>query len=169
VLRKKPPGKLLPGAHAIEREYRVMEAVGRHGVPTPALHGLCQDPAILGTPFYVMSYVPGRIHKNPALPGLEPSERRAVYSAMNRTIAQIHSVDIHAAGIADYGKQEDYVARQVRTWSRQYEASRTGDCEAMERVMAWLPGNIPPQPRATVVHGDFRVGAVFPLIHPFSA
>lgn len=89
MLRKKPPGKLLPGAHAIEREYLVMEALGRAGVPSPPLHGLCEDSSILGTPFYLMSYVPGRIFKNPALPGLEPQARTAVYAAMNRTIAQV--------------------------------------------------------------------------------
>jgi len=157
VLRKKPPGKLLPGAHAVEREYRIMEALGRQGVPIPPLHGLCEDESVLGTPFYLMSYVSGRIYKEPSLPGLTSWERGQVYTAMNRTIAQIHSVDIDAAGIADYGKHEDYVLRQVKTWSRQYEASKTGDIESMNKVMEWLPRNIPKQTKTSVVHGDFRV------------
>merc|ERR1711971_1202535 len=135
VLRKKPPGKLLPGAHAIEREYRVMEALSKHGVPIPPLHGLCQDSTVLGTPFYIMSYVPG----------LSPEDRRKVYAAMNRTIAQIHSVDVETAGLSDYGKHGEYVGRQVKTWTRQYEASKTGEIPAMDKR------------RTSVVHGDFRV------------
>jgi len=157
VLRKKPPGKLLPGAHAIEREYRVMEALSKHGVPIPPLHGLCQDSSVLGTPFYLMSYVPGRIFKDPSLPGLSPEDSRKVYAAMNRTIAQIHSVDVETAGLSDYGKHGEYVGRQVKTWTRQYEASKTGEIPAMDKVIAWLPVNIPAQRRTSVVHGDFRV------------
>ena len=111
VLRKKPPGSLLAGAHAIEREYRVMAALAEAGLPVPAQHGLCEDSAILGTPFYLMDYVAGRIYKDPSLPGLLPEDRRKVYSAMNKTLAQIHAVDVHAAGIADYGKHGDYVKR----------------------------------------------------------
>lgn len=104
VLRKKPPGKLLPGAHAIEREYKVMEALGKHGVPIPTMHGLCEDSSIIGTPFYLMSYISGKIYKDPSLPGLEPETRRKIYRAMNETIAKIHNVDVHEAGLEDYGK-----------------------------------------------------------------
>ena len=158
VLRKKPPGKLLPGAHAIEREYKVMEALRKQGVPIPDMYGLCDDSSIIGTPFYIMAYVDGKIYKNPSLPGLTPDERRKVYHAMNKTIAKIHSVDVHKAGLADYGKLDgSYVKRQVKTWSRQYEASKTEEIEAMNKVMDWLPKNVPPQIKDSVVHGDYRV------------
>ena len=122
------------------------------------LHGFCHfDFSIIGTPFYLMDYVEGKIYKDPSLPGLSPEARSEVYSAMNRTIAQIHSVDVEKAGIADYGKHGDYVRRQVKTWSRQYEASKTEEIESMNKVMLWLQENIPEQSRVTVVHGDFRV------------
>jgi len=157
VLRKKPPGKLLPGAHAIEREFKVMNALGKQGVPVPPLHGLCEDDSIIGTPFYLMDYVAGKIYKDPSLPGLDAESRKKVYTAMNKTIAKIHSVDVTEAGIADYGKHEGYVARQVKTWSRQYEASKTDEIESMNKAMDWLAKNIPEQTKTSVVHGDFRV------------
>ena len=120
VLRKKPPGKLLPGAHAVEREYRVIEALGRAGVPVPKLVGpICTDDTVLGTPFYLMEYVKGRIFKDPALPGLSEPDRAAVYSAMNGVLAKIHSVDVNHAGLGDYGKQDgSYIKRTVKTWTR---------------------------------------------------
>lgn len=158
VLRKKPPGKLLPGAHSIEREYKVMSALRQQGVPIPEMHGLCEDVGIIGTPFYLMSYVSGKIYKDPSLPGLESNERRKVYSAMNKTIAKIHSVDLNEAELTDYGKLDNsYVQRQVKTWSRNYEASKTEEISAMNKVMEWLPKNVPPQIKNSVVHGDFRV------------
>jgi len=157
VLRKKPPGKLLPGAHAIEREYKVMEALSKYDVPVPTLLDLCEDTSIIGTPFYLMDYVDGKIYKDPSLPGLSPEARGKVYSAMNQTIAKIHSVDVEQAGIADFGKHSDYVRRQVKTWSRQYEASKTEEIESMNKVMVWLQENIPEQNIVSVVHGDFRV------------
>jgi len=157
VLRKKPPGKLLPGAHAIEREYKIMNALGKQGVPVPPLHGLCQDDSVLGTPFYMMDYVAGKIYKDPSLPGIDKESRKKVYAAMNKTIAKIHSVDVNAEDIADYGKHGGYVARQVKTWSRQYEASKTEEIESMNKVMDWLTKNIPEQSKTSVVHGDFRV------------
>jgi len=157
VLRKKPPGKLLPGAHAIEREYTIMNALGQHGVPVPQLQGLCQDSSVIGTPFYLMDYISGKIYKDPSLPSLDPESRKKVYAAMNKTIAKIHSVDVNEANIADYGKHGDYVKRQVKTWSRQYEASKTEEIESMNKVMDWLPRNIPEQSKTSVVHGDFRV------------
>merc|ERR1719334_147631 len=134
-----------------------MEALGKKGVPVPPMLALCQDASILGTPFYLMSYVAGRIYKSPSLPGLTPTQRGQVYTAMNNTIAKIHSVDIEEAGIAEYGKHADYVKRQVKTWSRQYEASKTGEIEAMDKVIEWLPRNIPEQTKTSVVHGDYRV------------
>ena len=158
VLRKKPPGKLLPGAHSIEREYKVMHALRQQGVPMPEMLGLCTDTRVIGTPFYLMSYVPGKIYKNPALPGLEPNARKKVYSAMNKTIAKIHSVDLIEAGLTDYGKTDNsYVQRQVKTWSRNYKASQTEEIVAMNKLMDWLPNNVPPQLKNSVVHGDFRV------------
>lgn len=157
VVRKKPPGKLLPGAHSVEREFRIMEVLGRHGVPSPCMRGLCEDPSVLGTPFYVMDYVSGRIYKDPSLPGMSPDQRSKIYSAMGSTLSKIHSVDIQEAGIEDYGKQGDYVKRQVKTWSRQYEASKTEEIDSMTKVIAWLPENIPHQTGTSVVHGDFRL------------
>ena len=113
VLRKKPPGKLLPGAHQIEREYRVIQALGGAGVAGPRTRALCEDTSVLGTSFYIMDYVPGTVYKDPSLPELEPQQRAAVYSGLSSTLAAIHSVDIEKAGIADYGKHEGYVERQA--------------------------------------------------------
>ncbi|XP_004595440.2 acyl-CoA dehydrogenase family member 10 [Ochotona princeps] len=164
VLRKKPPGTLLPSAHAVEREFRVMKALASAGVPVPKVLDLCEDSSVLGTPFYLMEYCPGRVYKDPSLPGLEPSQRRAIYTAMNRVLCQIHSVDPEAVGLQDYGKQGDYVARQVQTWTRQYRASETSTIPAMERLIEWLPLHLPHQQRTTVVHGDFRLDNL--LFHP---
>lgn len=164
VLRKKPPGTLLPSAHAIEREFRVMKALASAGVPVPKVLDLCEDSSVIGTPFYLMEYCPGHVYKDPSLPGLEPSQRRAIYTAMNRVLCKIHSVDPQAAGLEDYGKRGDYIARQVQTWTRQYRASETSTIAAMERLTAWLPQHLPRQQRTTVVHGDFRLDNL--LFHP---
>ncbi|XP_006894785.1 PREDICTED: acyl-CoA dehydrogenase family member 10 [Elephantulus edwardii] len=164
VLRKKPPGKLLPSAHAVEREFRIMKALSSAGVPVPKVLDLCEDSSIIGTPFYLMEYCPGIIYKDPSLPGLEPSHRRAVYTAMNRVLCQIHSVDITAAGLGDYGKQGDYIPRQVQTWIKQYRASETSTVPAMERLIEWLPSHLPREQRSTVVHGDFRLDNL--IFHP---
>merc|ERR1719323_1246373 len=134
-----------------------MDALGKHGVPVPALVTLCEDSSVIGTPFYVMEYVQGKIYKDPGLAELSPDQRRQVYRAMNETIAKIHSVNVEEAGIGDYGKHDNYVSRQVKTWSRQYEASKTEEVESMNKVMDWLPRNIPAQTGVSVVHGDFRV------------
>jgi len=157
VLRKKPPGKLLPGAHAVEREFQVMSALGKSGVPVPKLIDLCHDVSVVGTPFYIMEYVDGRILKDPSLPGLSKEDRTKVYTAMIDVLAKIHNVDIFQAGIDTYGKHENYVARQIKTWSRQYESSKTEEIPAMNTLMEWLPNNIPQQVGTSVVHGDFRV------------
>nr|XP_036870444.1 acyl-CoA dehydrogenase family member 10 isoform X2 [Manis javanica] len=167
VLRKKPPGKLLPSAHAVEREFRVMKALANAGVPVPTVLGLCEDSGVIGTPFYVMEYCPGVIYKDPSLPGLEPSQRRAIYTAMNRVLCKIHSVDLKAVGLEDYGKHGDYIPRQVQTWIKQYRASETSTIPVMESLIEWLPLHLPRQQKTTVVHGDFRLDNL--LFHPEKA
>ncbi|XP_012518923.1 PREDICTED: acyl-CoA dehydrogenase family member 10 isoform X2 [Propithecus coquereli] len=164
VLRKKPPGTLLPSAHAVEREFRIMKALAKAGVPVPNVVDLCEDSSVIGTPFYLMEYCSGLIYKDPSLPGLEPSRRRAIYTAMNRVLCKIHSVDLQAAGLEDYGKHADYIPRQVQTWIKQYRASETSTIPAMERLIEWLPLHLPRQQRTTVVHGDFRLDNL--LFHP---
>jgi len=157
VLRKKPPGKLLPSAHAVDREYRVLKALMDTAVPVPRVLHFCDIEAVIGTPFYVMEYLSGRILRDPLLPGMEPAERSAIYAAMNDTLACLHNLDWKAAGLDGYGKPDNYIARQVALWSRQYEASKTGDVPAMDRLMKWLPDNIPDDHSISVVHGDFRL------------
>ncbi|KAJ8779333.1 hypothetical protein J1605_012795 [Eschrichtius robustus] len=167
VLRKKPPGTLLPSAHAVEREFRIMKALANAGVPVPKVLDLCEDSRVIGTPFYLMEYCPGLIYKDPSLPGLEPSQRQAIYTAMNRVLCKIHSVDLKAAGLEDYGKHGDYIARQVQTWIKQYRASETSTIPPMERLIEWLPLHLPRQQQTTVVHGDFRLDNL--LFHPETA
>ncbi|XP_063310318.1 acyl-CoA dehydrogenase family member 10 [Pelobates fuscus] len=157
VLRKKPPGKLLPAAHAVEREYRIMKALGEAGIPVPKVISLCEDSSIIGTPFYLMEYSPGRIFKDPALPGMEARERRAIYTAMNQVLCKIHSVDIKAAGLEDYGKHDAYIKRQVQIWTKQYRSSETQSIPDMERLIEWLPQHLPKDQKTSVVHGDFRL------------
>uniref|UniRef100_A0A8D2JA34 Acyl-CoA dehydrogenase family member 10 n=1 Tax=Varanus komodoensis TaxID=61221 RepID=A0A8D2JA34_VARKO len=164
VLRKKPPGKLLPSAHAVEREFRILKALAGAGVPVPKVWALCEDSSIIGTPFYLMDYCTGRIFKDPSLPELEPSQRGGIYSAMNRVLCQIHSVDIKAAGLEDYGKHGNYIQRQVQTWSKQYRATETHTIPAMERLLEWLPSHLPASERLSVVHGDFRLDNL--IFHP---
>ena len=147
VLRRKPPGLLLPSAHAIEREYRVMNALRASAVPVPRMVCLCEDESVIGTAFYVMEHVQGRILWDPALPGFRPEERALLFDDMNRVIAALHRVDVAAAGLADYGKPGNYFARQIGRWSAQYRASETERIEAMDRLMAWLPQHIPPATR----------------------
>ncbi|XP_075424290.1 acyl-CoA dehydrogenase family member 10 isoform X2 [Ascaphus truei] len=164
VLRKKPPGKLLPAAHAVEREYRIMKALGEAGVPVPKVVSLCEDSSIIGTPFYLMEYISGRVFKDPALPGLDASQRRDIYTSMNQVLCKIHSVDIKAAGLEDYGKHGAYVQRQVLMWTKQYRASETHTIPAMERLIEWLPQHLPTNQKTTVVHGDFRLDNL--IFHP---
>lgn len=164
VLRKKPPGKLLPSAHAVEREYRVMKALGAVGIPVPTLLDICEDPSVVGTSFYLMEYCPGRIFKDPTLPGLTASQRGDIYTAMNRVLCKIHKVDIQAAGLEDYGKIGNYIERQVHTWTKRYRASETHVIPAMEQLIKWLPLRIPEQEKITVVHGDFRLDNL--IFHP---
>jgi aminoglycoside phosphotransferase (APT) family kinase protein len=164
VLRRKPPGKLLPSAHAVDREYRVIKALADTGVPVARVHGLCEDESVIGTAFYVMEYVAGRVLWDPKLPDLEPPERARVHDEMNRVIAALHSVDQVAVGLGDFGRTGEYIARQVARWSKQYQASETEKIEAMDNLIAWLPANIPPSDETRIVHGDYRIDNV--IFHP---
>ncbi|MBW2720398.1 MAG: phosphotransferase, partial [Deltaproteobacteria bacterium] len=139
VLRKKPPGKLLQSAHAVDREYRVMRALAETDVPTATMYALCEDDAVIGTSFFVMEYVQGRIFWNVQLPELEAEERGAIYEELGRVLAAIHSVDLGARGLSDYGRPDAYVARQVKRWTKQYLASRTAEIEQMNTLIEWLP------------------------------
>ncbi len=157
VLRKKPPGQLLPSAHMIDREYRVMTALRETGVPVPLTWLLCAEDEVIGTPFFVMAYVQGRVFRHPLLPDRTPAERTAIYGAMTDVLARLHQVDYRAIGLADYGKPGNYYARQIGRWSQQYLAAKTDDLPAMDRLMAWLPAHIPPDDETSIVHGDFRL------------
>jgi aminoglycoside phosphotransferase (APT) family kinase protein len=157
VLRRKPPGKLLPSAHAIDREFRVISALHAQGFPVAEPFVLCMDESIAGTPFYVMAHVDGRVVWEPEMPDANPAERAAVYDAMNATLARLHSFSPTAIGLGDFGRGENYVARQVERWSKQYRASETEKIEEMEQLIAWLPRHLPPQGPVRLVHGDFRL------------
>jgi len=159
VMRSKPGpvARLLPSAHAIEREFRVMGALASQGVPVPQVLLLCEDESVIGRAFFLMEHVEGRIFWDQSLPGLAPAERSAIYDEMNRVIAVLHSVDVGRAGLADYGKAGNYFARQIGRWSKQYRASESGPIEAMDRLIDWLPAHVPPGDETTVVHGDFRL------------
>src|SRR3954462_4454279 len=160
VLRRKPPGKLLPSAHAVDREYRVISALHKVGFPVAKPYVLCEDDSVIGTAFYVMDCVDGRVLWDQSLPGMSKSERAAIWDELNRVIAQLHRIDYEAAGVADFGKPGDYVARHVSRWSKQYQASETQKIEAMDNLIAWLPKNIPPASATSIVHGDFRLDNV---------
>jgi aminoglycoside phosphotransferase (APT) family kinase protein len=166
VLRRKPPGKLLPGAHAVDREYRVISALDRQGFPVARPFDLCTDPDVIGTEFYVMDMVEGRIFWEAALPEVAQEARAAYFDAMNATIAQLHRIDPETAGLGDYGKPGNYFERQIGRWSKQY----LGDVEAgrvasMDKLVEWLPANIPADEEDTrVIHGDFRCDNM--IFHP---
>jgi len=163
VLRRKPPGKLLPSAHAVEREFRVLAAL-KDIVPVARVHALCEDSEVIGSAFYVMDYVEGRIFWDALLPEVAAQERRAIYREMVRVLAALHSVDYASAGLSDYGKPGHYVARQVARWSEQYRASETEKIDAIERLIEWLPKHIPADEQTAVVHGDFRLDNT--IFHP---
>jgi aminoglycoside phosphotransferase (APT) family kinase protein len=165
VLRKKPPGKLLPSAHAVDREYRIIQAMKRSGVPVPEPYLLCTDEKVIGTPFYVMERVRGRIFRDPiASEARNPRERSQIFEALNHTLAKIHLVDWQTAGLADFGKPGNYIARQVSRLAKQYEASKTDEMEPMDRLIHWLRENIPQDEATTVVHGDYRLENT--IFHP---
>lgn len=166
VLRRKPPGVLLASAHAVDREFRVQQALGRvPGFPVAPVHLYCDDPAMIGTPFYVMDLVDGRVFWDATLPEVPREERRRYYESMVSAIAALHSVDYIALGLGDFGKPGDYFARQISRWSRQYlEDKDAGRVEAMDRLIEWLPEHIPATQDASIVHGDFRCDNL--IFHP---
>ena len=157
VLRKKPSGKLLPSAHAIDREYRVMQALSKTEVPVPKMLSYCEDDSIVGTPFYLMSFLDGRVLNDQSLPDLSQSDRGAIYQEMNRVIAAIHQVDYQVIGLESFGKPGNYFARQVGRWSRQVQDSTIPIPAAITKLMEWLPHHIPTDDETTLVHGDFRL------------
>ncbi|HEX5477609.1 MAG TPA: phosphotransferase family protein [Burkholderiales bacterium] len=164
ALRRKPPGKLLPSAHAVDREYRVIKALHGAGFPVARPYVLCEDDSVIGTAFYVMDCVEGRVLWDQSLPGMAKAGRFAIWDELNRVMAQLHSIDYRAAGLEGFGKPGNYVERQVARWSKQYQASETEKVEAMDNLIAWLPKNIPPETGTAVVHGDYRLdNAIF---HP---
>lgn len=158
VLRRQPPGELLPSAHAVDREYRVIAALGNTDVPVARAYHLCEDREVIGSLFYVMSYEAGRIFWNPALPELDTRQRGAIYDEMNRVLAALHDVDVVAAGLEDYGKPGNYFERQIGRWSKQYRASETEKIPAMDQMMEWLPANRPEDDgQVSLIHGDYRL------------
>jgi aminoglycoside phosphotransferase (APT) family kinase protein len=166
VMRAKPGpvAKLLPSAHAIEREYRVLSALADTPVPVGKVYALCEDESVIGRAFYLMEFVSGRVLWEQSLPGMAPAERRAIYDEMNRVIAALHTVDPAAVGLADYGRPGSYISRQISRWTKQYQASQTEKIEEMDRLIEWLPQHVPPGDETAVVHGDFRLDNL--IFHP---
>ncbi|MGU3652541.1 phosphotransferase family protein [Mycolicibacterium sp. A43C] len=164
VLRKKPPGVLLPKAHDVAREYRVMSALAGSPVPVPRMRVSCTDDSVLGTPFFVMDHVPGRIFADRVLREGTPAERAAVYADLARVLAALHTVDWQSAGLSDFGRPDGYLARQVALWTRTWQAVKVEECAEMDRLAAWLPAHLPATDEACITHGDYRLGNV--LLHP---
>ncbi|MCC6197584.1 MAG: phosphotransferase family protein [Burkholderiales bacterium] len=157
VLRKQPEGELLPSAHAVDREYRVITALGGTDVPVPRTYCYCEDRSVIGTPFFVMEFADGRHFWDPALPELDAASRAALWDDINSVIARLHNVDYAAIGLGDYGKPGNYFERQIGRWSKQYRASETERIDAMDRLLEWLPRNIIAEEASSIVHGDFRL------------
>ncbi len=157
VLRRKPPGELLPSAHAVDREYRVITALGPTDVPVPRTYCLCEDTEVIGTAFYIMEMVEGRVLWDSTLPGMSREERRAVYSSMNEAMAALHSVDYAAIGLGDFGKVGEYRERQIHRWSKTYRLSEMDPIPEMDRLIEWLPKNIPAGDETSLIHGDYRM------------
>jgi len=157
VMRKKPPGTLLQSAHQVEREFRIIKALAATDVPVPRVHLLCEDAEVIGTAFFVMDFVAGRIMRDPMMPDSSPRERAACYDSMNDVLARLHKVDYRAVGLGDYGRPAAYVARQVARWSKQYELSKTEEIPEMDRLIEWLTLHIPPGDETTIAHGDYRI------------
>lgn len=166
VLRRKPPGELLASAHAVDREFRVISALGETDVPVPRAYLLCEDESVIGSMFYIMEFLEGRVFWDPTLPEItDNAERAAMYDEMNRVLAALHSVDVDAVGLSDFGRPGNYYARQISRWTKQYRASETEHSEAMEALIAWLPENMPADDGAvSLVHGDYRLDNV--MFHP---
>ena len=164
VMRRKPPGKLLKSAHAVDREYRVISALYAADFPVPRPYVLCGDEEIVGTMFFIMEFVDGRIFWELDLPDSDPAERKAIYEHANQIIADLHNYNYEQIGLSDFGKPGNYFARQISRWSKQYAASETAEITAMNKLIEWLPGNIPDDESATVVHGDYRLDNM--IIHP---
>ncbi|MDX3911455.1 MAG: phosphotransferase [Sphingobium sp.] len=164
VLRRKPLGPLLPKAHAIEREFRVLQALDGSAVPVPRVFALCEDPEVFGAAFYVMELVEGRMFYDQRMPGATPAERTQLFDAMGEAVANLHLVDPASIGLSDYGRPEGFIARQVDLWTRQYRASQTETIDAMEDLIAWLPENLPAEQRARIFHGDLRLDNM--VFHP---
>lgn len=160
VLRRKPPGKLLASAHAVDREYRVIRALEQTAVPVAKAYGLCEDDSVIGTAFYVMEYVDGRVFWDPRLPDMEPAQRTRIHDEVNRVMAALHSVDPVEVGLDDFGRHGGYVERQIARWTKQYRAAETETMPAMDRLIEWLPENIPEGDETRIVHGDYRIDNV---------
>jgi aminoglycoside phosphotransferase (APT) family kinase protein len=164
VMRKKPPGELLASAHQVEREYRVMKALGTVDFPVPVMRALCEDPVVIGTNFYVMDYLAGRIFRDARLPGMQPAERRAIYDELVNVMARLHQVDYAAIGLADYGRPGNYFERQIGRWTKQYRGAETELVPEMEQLIEALPKRMPKDERVTIAHGDYRLENV--MFHP---
>jgi aminoglycoside phosphotransferase (APT) family kinase protein len=164
VMRKKPPGQLLASAHQVEREYRVMSALGGIGFPVPRMRALCEDTAVVGTAFYVMDFLEGRIFRDARLPGMAPAERSAIYANLVDTLARLHEVDFAAIGLADYGRPGNYFQRQMDRWTKQYRGAETEPIAEMERLIETLPGLLPTREEVSIAHGDYRLENV--MFHP---
>ena len=169
VMRTKPGpvAKLLPSAHAIEREYRVQDALGKSGFPAAKMHALCDDEAVIGRAFYIMEMLNGRVLWDQSLPGMNPTGRAAIYAEMNRVIAQLHGIDYKAIGLETYGKPGNYFGRQIERWTKQYRLSETESIPAMDHLIEWLPKNIPAGEETAIVHGDYRLDNM--VFHPTEA
>jgi aminoglycoside phosphotransferase (APT) family kinase protein len=164
VLRKKPPGKLLPSAHAVEREYRAMQALADSAVPVPRMRLLCEEADVIGTAFFVMDHVPGRIFADRVMLAGDPAERRAVYEDLARVLAALHAVDYRAAGLGDFGRSDGYMRRQVERWTRQWQTVKVEEMPAMDQAAAWLAAHLPADEETAIAHGDYRLGNV--ILHP---
>jgi aminoglycoside phosphotransferase (APT) family kinase protein len=164
VMRKKPPGTLLPSAHQVEREYRIIKALAATDVPVPRVHLLCEDAGVIGTAFFVMDFVEGRIMRDPMMPDSSPHERAACYDSMNDVLARLHKVDFRWVGLGDYGRPQAYVSRQLARWSKQYEASKIDEIPEMDRLIDWLNRHIPTADETTIAHGDYRMENL--IFHP---
>ena len=169
VMRAKPgpAAKLLPSAHAIEREFRVQDALGKSGFPAAKMHVLCEDEAVIGRAFYIMEMLQGRVLWDQSLPGMSNAERHDIYAEMNRVMAKLHTTDYKAIGLETYGKPANYIARQIERWSRQYKLAETETIPAMDHLIEWLPKNIPAEDETTIVHGDYRMDNM--IFHPTEA